>query len=129
MRQILLYIIIVIILFSGFQEVRRIWEDSDHSLDGTYEEVKDGLSGFIEKATDTGKNLKESLNQRLQSATEKYDDIKSEIEDITSKVNEKKDQLDQTLKEIEEAKKALDELLEREQELQVETDAEVPAES
>lgn len=110
--------IILVVAFSGYQQIQGIWEESGESLDATYEEVKGGLFDWYKSATDTTKELKETLNVKIDAATERYESLKNEVESITSRVNEKREQLDQTLKEIEEAKKALDELLEKEEEIE-----------
>lgn len=114
MQRILLYIILVVISFWGFDQVKTTWEGNQGSLDATYSDVKGGVLKWYEKATDSTKELKDKLNAQIQSASEKYNKLKAEIESVNSKVNEKRDQLDQALKEMEEAKKALDELLDRE---------------
>jgi len=114
MRRIILYIVIVLLLFSGIQEIKSIWEENEKDLDDTYAQVKEGLSGWFQTATETSKELKEQLNEKISTASEQYEKIKADIEATTAKINEKRDQLDKTLKEMEEAKKALDELLEKE---------------
>ena len=40
MKKILLYLILVVILFSGFNQVKQIWVENERSLDGTYSELK-----------------------------------------------------------------------------------------
>lgn len=116
MRKILLYIIILIIIFSGYKQVKQIWQENEQNLDGTYQEVKEGVTKWYEKATDSTKELKETLNNKINDATERYEQLKGEVESVTDKISEKREQLDQALQEIEEAKKALDELLEKEKE-------------
>lgn len=114
MRRILLYIIIVLLMFSGINQIKSIWEENQKDLDDTYAEVKEGIFTWYKSATDTSKEVKEKLNEKISSATQQYEKIKAEIESTTAMINKKRDQLDKTLKEMEEAKKALDELLERE---------------
>jgi len=114
MRRILLYIIIVLLMFSGIKQIKSIWEENQKDLDDTYAGVKEGIFTWYKNATDTSKEVKEKLNGKITTATQKYEKIKAEIETTTAKINEKREQLDKTLKEMEEAKKALDELLERE---------------
>ena len=122
MRKLLLYIILVVILFSGFSELKGIWKDNQQSLDGTYEDVVEGVNKWVDTAKETGSQLKETLNEQIGAASEKYEEVKSDIEDVTSKIQEKRDQLEKTLAEIEEAKKALDELLDKEGSLKEEID-------
>lgn len=116
MRRILLYVVLVVFSFWGFQHVKSSWENNDRSLDSTYAEVKGEVLKWYETATDSSKELKDKLNAQIESAGAKYEQIKNEIESVNNKVNEKRDQLEQTLKEMEEAKKALDALLDREKE-------------
>jgi len=113
MRKILLYLILVIILFSGYSQVRQIWQENEESLDGTYSDIKEGVLSWYQSATDKSIELKKELNEKINVATDKYEKLKSEVENTTDKINEKREQLDNTLKEIEEAKNALDELLEQ----------------
>lgn len=115
MRRIILYIVIILLVFSGYNQVRKIWEENEQDLDNTYSQVKEDITGWFESATETGKELKERLNVKIKSASEQYEKIKAEIESTTNLINEKRDQLEQTLKEMEEAKKALDALLEKEE--------------
>jgi len=117
MRKILLYFILVVILFSGFNQIREIWNNNEENVGGTFTEVKEGILGWYEKATSSSKALKEELNEKISSATEKYESIKSDLETTTEKILEKKKQLENTLKEIEEAKNALNELLDQNPEL------------
>ena len=117
MRKIILYIIIILLLFYGYKEIKGIWQDNEESLDGTYDEVKDGIFSWYKSATNKSAELKEELNNKINSATTKYENLKEDYEKTTDKVNEKRDQLDQALKEIEEAKKALDTLLDKNPEL------------
>lgn len=113
MRRILLYIILIIILFSAFNQLKEIWRNNNQSLDATYSQVKEGVFGWYQKASDTTKELKEKLNKKVKEASEKYQTIKKELEEINAKINEKKEQLNTSIKEIEDAKKALDKLLEK----------------
>ena len=129
MRKILLYLILLAILFSGFNQVREIWNNNEENVGGTFTEVKEGILGWYEKATTSSKALKEELNERISSATEKYETLKSDLESTTEKILEKKAQLENTLKEIEEAKNALNELLNQNPELAEEETAEVGEES
>jgi peptidoglycan hydrolase CwlO-like protein len=126
MRKILLYVIILIIAISGYNQVKEIWEENSGSLDATYSDVKEGVLGWYEKATDSSAELKETLNTQIKSATEKYENIKGEINSISGNINEKQQQLEQTLNEIEEAKNALNQLLGKDGEETVEE--EVPVE-
>lgn len=128
MRKLLLYVILLIVAISGYTEIKTIWQDNAGNLDETYSDLKEGVMGWYEKATDSSAEIKEKLNEQIKTATEKYEDLKEDINTISGNINEKKDQLDQTLKEIEEAKKALDELLGDSQEEENTVSGEVTAE-
>lgn len=115
MGRIIVYIAVILILFSGITHIKQIWQENEQSLDATYAEVKGGFWSWFETAQETTQELKEKLNAKVKEASDKYEALKQDLEDVTSAVNEKKAQLEQTLKEMEEAKKALDELLENEE--------------
>lgn len=116
MGRIVVYIAVILILFSGINHIKQIWQENEQSLDATYDEVKGGFWSWFETAKETTQELKEKLNSKVKEASDKYESLKQDLETMTNTVNEKKEQLEQTLKEMEEAKKALDELLAKEQE-------------
>lgn len=124
MQRIILYIILVFILFSGYNQLKSIWQENEKDLDDTYSQVKEGIFSWYKNATDTSIEVKEKLNEKIQQASDQYEKIKSEIDTTTNRINEKRAQLDQTLKEMEEAKKALDALLEKDKEVNTESTVE-----
>ena len=113
MQRIILYIVLVGVVFWGFNSLRSTWESNQKSLDATYSDVTGSLLNWYKDATDSTKDLKDKLNTTLQESNDKYLQLKSDIESANAKIEEKKNQLDNTLKQMEEAKKALDQLLER----------------
>ncbi|GEM_PF-5235993 len=117
MKRLLLYLIIVIILFSGLSQLKDLWEKNGKSLDATVADVRTKVSGWVDSATEKGKELqqkgvalKAALDVKLKEANDRYDKIRTEIDSINQTINDKKNQLEKTLNQIEEAKKALDAL-------------------
>lgn len=111
MKKLLLYIIIVIILFAGMDQIRGLWKGDNVSIGKTLVEMKDKLFSWVSSAEDKSKALKASLNEKLKTANDKYGKLKAEFDTVTGKIEEKKKQLEQSLREMEETKKALDRLL------------------
>lgn len=111
MKKLLLYIIILIILFAGMDQIRGLWKGEDGSFSKTVVNLKDKVFSWVSSAEDKSKALKASLNEKLKTANEKYGKLKAEFDTVTGKIEEKKKQLEQSLAEMEEAKKALDKLL------------------
>ncbi len=117
MKRLLLYLIILVILFSGLSQLRDLWEKNGKSLDATVIDMKAKVAGWVDSASQKGKELQEkgvalkaTLDVKLKEANDKYHKIRTEIESISKTINDKKDQLEKTLNQIEEAKKALDAL-------------------
>lgn len=111
MKKLLLYIIILIILFAGMDQIQGLWSGHGGSFAKTLADVKGKLLFWIDKAEDKSKALKANLNEKLKVANEKYINLKSEFDTVNQKIEEKKNQLEQSFREMEEAKKALDKLL------------------
>ncbi|MDP2691302.1 MAG: hypothetical protein Q8O95_02765 [bacterium] len=111
MRKLLLYIIVVILAFSGFSQARDIWRGGEGSIMNTYDKVKGGLFNWYTDATEATEVAKEKLNLKIKEAEDRVNQLKEEYDTTTSTVVEKKQQFDTALKEMNEAKKALDELL------------------
>ncbi|MDF2379021.1 MAG: hypothetical protein P1V18_02235 [Candidatus Gracilibacteria bacterium] len=124
MKKIIIYLLLLAIVYSGFKEARSTWEDNKEDIGSTVSNVSESASGWFDSFTSKSGELKDVLNEKLKEANDKYEEIKNEINDTADMVTEKKEQLDRALKEMEEAKKALDELLEKEKELEDAEDTE-----
>ena len=111
MKKLLLYIIVLIILFAGMDQIRGMWSGQGGSFGKTLSEIKDKALFWLSTAEDKSKALKASLNEKLTTANEKYSTLKAEFDSVSQKIEDKKNQLEQSLKELNEAKKALDQLL------------------
>lgn len=111
MRRILLYIILLVILFSGMNQIRGLLEKSNESVGSSYKGFKDSIVGWYSSATDKSKELKAKLSVKIQETNEKYKNLKTEIDTISKTIQEKKAQLEKSFAEMQEAKKALEQLL------------------
>ena len=86
MKKLLLYIIILIILFAGMDQIRGIWKGTDGSFGNTLVSIKDKVFSWISSAEDKSKALKASLNEKLKTANEKYATLKTEFDTVTGKI-------------------------------------------
>ena len=118
MGRILLYIILLIILYSGMNQFRQIWESGSTKVGEGVSDVKTGIFSWFSFAESKSKELKEKLNAKILEANEKYKNLKADVESISSTISEKKAQLEKSLKEVQDAKKALEELLSKEKSTQ-----------
>lgn len=125
MKKITIYIILVAIAFSGFQELRSVWNATESIADSQEEALSVGqkidaglkkakeLYGFLTKK---GLELKDdvsakvsSANEKLKALTEKYDQVKNDFET-------KSQQLQDLLNEVKEAEQALKALVDEQEE-------------
>lgn len=114
MGRILLYIILLIILYSGINQIRQIWESGATKVGEGVTDVKTGIFSWFNFAESKSKELKDKLNAKILEANDKYKNLKTDIDSITSTISEKKAQLEKSLKEMQDAKRALEELLSKE---------------
>ena len=111
MRRLLLYIILLVILYSGFNQVKDIWEKNGQSLDATVSRVKENVLGWYGTASEKSKGITEQLKTTIQATSVKYEKIKSDITTINREIKQKKADFEKTLKEMQQAKEDLQKLL------------------